>query len=180
MHNGVKNHITVKFFDSENSGISNFRRNFHNEIFGRLFLLNILKFEVIFEILESEESVHFIIKQTFFELILFVFQEAQNYVSIKPQLPKIPRLVYITWFWKSSLLPLTIIRESWKNPKPGTERVFREDPECSIASICICFCALDFSRKTRSVTVPKIHGCGLSWFSNCCFKVSLWLAQSAV
>ena len=96
MHNGVKNHITVKFFDSENSGISNFRRNFHNEIFGRLFLLNILKFEVIFEILESEESVHFIIKQTFFELILFVFQEAQNYVSIKPQLPKIPRLVYIT------------------------------------------------------------------------------------
>ena len=49
-----------------------------------------------------------------------------------------------------------------KHPKRGTVtvRVFREtNPERSITSIDVCFCALDFySRKVRSVTVPKIHG----------------------
>ena len=43
-------------------------------------------------------------------------------------------------------LLLTIIRESWKNPKlvTVTERVLRKHPEQTIPSICICFCALNF------------------------------------
>ena len=48
-----------------------------------------------------------------------------------------------------------------KNPKRGTvaERVFRKkNTESSIASICICFRALDFFRKVRSVTVPSWNG----------------------
>ena len=58
---------------------------------------------------------------------------------------------------ESTSLALTLIRESWKNPKrvTVTERVFQENPERSIASIYICFCALNFFRKEYSVTVPK-------------------------
>ena len=46
------------------------------------------------------------------------------------------------------------------NPKRGTitERVSREkkNPERSIEKISICFCALDFFQKTRSVMVRKM------------------------
>ena len=65
--------------------------------------------------------------------------------------------------------PWMIHGESWKkNPKRGTvtERHFREkNPERSIASICICFCAMDFfsgnDARWRSRVLDffsRIHG----------------------
>ena len=64
---------------------------------------------------------------------------------------------YLTVILNSLHRPLTLIRESWKNPKRGTitERIFRENQEHSIASF-VYVSLLRIFRKSCSVTVPKI------------------------
>ena len=65
----------------------------------------------------------------------------------------------LLFFFEECVRALTLIRKSWKkNPKRETitERVLRKkNPERSIESICICFCAVDFFPEITLRDGPK-------------------------